>query len=217
MRRSFGQQQCRGHYGKGKSFQRDMAARVLTAEARVRMLIMTKVNLAIMGSSRRLPPQSKFWALPWVLYSSGPDSLPTSPVWRWPDRCSGRSCRAGSSSRPGIVCEQFRLPGMLASEWIILFYPDRSESYGRLRQQTVSQRCCEPEQLRTISAIRMSRCVSWLEPYTSSENGATAQGYVSMWSKQHSTKPHDRGLHGTHITLALSSSGSLPSSPTGMS
>lgn len=199
---------------KGKSFQPGTWLHAYSRlKLRVRMLIMTKVNLGYhCGEFQAIASAVKILRLfPWVLYSSGPDSLPTSHGLAMLGSIVVQDAlaRAGSSSRPGIVCEQFpAFPGLLRIRMDhFLFYPDRSESvWPAAAADCFRSGAANPEQLLAYHFRDQNvsmRFLGWNHTHPA-RTVPQPLGYVSMWSKQHSTKPHDRGLvwH-THNTSAV--------------
>ena len=220
MRRSFGQQQCRDIMRKGKSFSRGHGCTRTHGWAQVRMLIMTKVNLAIVAGVRAIASAVKILRLFRGCYTHlDPTHFQRRMVWRcWARSLFGTLLLVpGSSSRPESSASSF-LPSRdcCASEWIIFCsIPIEASPYGRLRQHDCFRSgAANPEPVACVPFPR-SECLDaflGLEPYTSSENGATASR-LRIHVVKAALNPTTVGWYNTHNTLALSSSGSLPSSP----
>ena len=170
---------------------------------RIRMLILTKVNLGYhCGEFQAIAASVKVLRFfPWVLYSSGPDSLPTpfglSMLGSVVSEDIASVDDGSSRSRPGIVCEPFpAFPGLLRIRMDhFLFYPGRSETvWSAAAADCFRSGSANPEQLLAYHFRDQNVSMRFVGWNRTLQRVPQPLGYLSMWSKQHTVRPHDEGL-----------------------
>ena len=184
---------------------------------RIRMLVITSINFGYYcGELAAIASLSSVLShFPWVLYFSGPDSLPTVYGLRRframlqmemeeQLRTSSRGYRGRAGGRvvgrPALFCEQFpAYPGLLRVRMDhFLFVPARANAtlWDDAASDCIQHGSVVPEQ-HLAYAFRAHNLTMWWtnrrEPYNDSTL-PLPQGYVSQWSKLRKNKPHPTGM-----------------------